>query len=786
MTERCSVSLSPPRPPPSQPSSGPQSPVDNHGDESASTDNDEAALGLLMLNFRKHGGFGLAGHGGDSESCSDAESSGDDDVAYLRQLQEQFLPPSAARDASGNDDTPSIIKPIRSFPPSDTDDEEDIETLRAIERRFACYCREVTLKDFSPETSSTVSAVTSEEDPNNLPWTLVINEEHQEQSSVGLPEAGDETSRLSVYPKFGMKFLDTPSAVPPDTFSRNRARNEDYPEHSHIDFNEENTSCNLSARHVISPKFPKSVQNFIEALKKNRSCQRFIRNKLVEIEAKREVNRKLKERIKCLMDFHHAYRRKLGNNLCHKRDPRIRLISLRNQISSRKVKQDSKDSSALHFSPDENPELSNYEMVMRRFPVSLRERQWSHKEKSELLKGVNQQYQEILILKSIKHASGSDGSIDSVIMSTIDCVNHQATPEILRSLLPLVNWDKLASSYLPRRSGPSCESRWLNHEDPMINHNSWTLLEDKKLLFTVQERGLYNWIDIAVTLGTDRTPFQCLVRYQRSLNPHILNREWTSDEDAKLHDAVETFGDNNWQIVASHLDGRTSNQCSVRWRNTLLPERKRVGRWSVEEDKRLKVSVTLFGAKDWKKIAHFVPGRTQSQCRERWLNCLDPSLNLERWTDVEDSKLLAAIAEHGHSWSKVAASIPGRTDNHCRRRWKVLLPHEVPMLKAVQQLKKTVLISNFVGRESERPALGPSDFTPIIRLAAPNTENCIKSGKIMSRKQPNPAKKMKASSPNKLKKARKRFKRSTEENSTENSVMADASGNLSLLCSENA
>lgn len=106
--------------------------------------------------------------------------------------------------------------------------------------------------------------------------------------------------------------------------------------------------------------------------------------------------------------------------------------------------------------------------------------------------------------------------------------------------------------------------RWLNHEDPMINCNPWTLVEDKKLLFIVQDKGLYNWIDIALTLGTNRTPFQCLARYQRSLNPHILNREWTSDEDAKLCKAVETFGDNSWQTAASHLDGRTSNQCSVR------------------------------------------------------------------------------------------------------------------------------------------------------------------------------------------------------------------------------
>lgn len=56
-----------------------------------------------------------------------------------------------------------------------------------------------------------------------------------------------------------------------------------------------------------------------------------------------------------------------------------------------------------------------------------------------------------------------------------------------------------------------------------------------------------------------------------------------------------------------------------RWRKTLHPSRQRVGRWAVDEDKRLKISVMLFGPKLWNKIAKFIPGRTQVQCRERYV-----------------------------------------------------------------------------------------------------------------------------------------------------------------------
>lgn len=106
--------------------------------------------------------------------------------------------------------------------------------------------------------------------------------------------------------------------------------------------------------------------------------------------------------------------------------------------------------------------------------------------------------------------------------------------------------------------------RWLNFTDPLINKNSWTKTEEKKLLYIIQQKGISNWINIALSLGTNRTPFQCLAHYQRSLNPSILKREWTEDEDDKLRAAVATYGESDWQCVASVLEGRTGTQCSNR------------------------------------------------------------------------------------------------------------------------------------------------------------------------------------------------------------------------------
>ncbi|KAE8726583.1 hypothetical protein F3Y22_tig00006613pilonHSYRG00070 [Hibiscus syriacus] len=244
--------------------------------------------------------------------------------------------------------------------------------------------------------------------------------------------------------------------------------------------------------------------------------------------------------------------------------------------------------------------------------------------------------------------------------------------------------------------------RWLNHEDPLINRNPWAAEEDKNLLFIAQEKEIDNWLDIAVLLGSNRTPFQCLTRYQRSLNVCILKREWTEEEEDQLRIAVEVFGECDWQSVASTLKGRTGTQCSNRWKKSLHPTRQRVGRWTRDEDKRLIVAVMLFGPENW------------------WVNSLDPALNVGIWTEEEeDTRLETAIEEHGYCW-----------------RWKTLHPEAVPLLREARKVRKAALISNFVDRESERPALGPNDFNiqlPII-TAASEPENTNRPSKRKRKK----------------------------------------------------
>ncbi|KAG8057365.1 hypothetical protein GUJ93_ZPchr0002g26426 [Zizania palustris] len=484
--------------------------------------------------------------------------------------------------------------------------------------------------------------------------------------------------------------------------------------------------------------FPKAALLLVDALKKNRACQKFIRRKMINIEAKIEENKDLRDRVKCLMDYQLSCRKAFGKLLCQKEDPRGRLISSQKPCTNSEKHKDKK-MPALFLGPADNPDVSKYKMVLKQFPMSLQKQPWSDVEKDKLAKGIKQQYQEALILNSMNNGS-STGDLSAVDMANAlmnTASNFELTPESLRSVLPLINWDKIAAMYLTGRSGSECESRWLNCDDPLINHNSWTTREDKRLLITVQQRGMYNWINLAVALGTQRTPFQCLARYQRSLNPLILNKEWNKEEDLQLQAAVNTFG-TNWQLVSASMDGRTGNQCSNRWRKTLIPERTRVGRWSLDEDKRLMVSVKLFGSGSWNKIAQFISGRTQGQCNERWRNVLDPDIDLGEWRPEEDSKLLASVDEVGPQWCKIAGmKIPNRTDNMCLRRWRKLCKDKLPSVKAARQMKKAIFQSNFVDREAERPAIGPSDLMSLVQSKVDGSDENVASDQVINLKYDN-------------------------------------------------
>jgi hypothetical protein len=133
----------------------------------------------------------------------------------------------------------------------------------------------------------------------------------------------------------------------------------------------------------------------------------------------------------------------------------------------------------------------------------------------------------------------------------------------------------------------------------------------------------------------------------------------------------------NWKALESQFPGKTSQQLFERWTKVLDPVLLK-GSWTRQEDEIIQSFVQLHGCKTWTKLAKMLPGRIGKQCRERWMNHLNPDLCRDQWTEEEDARLLDLHREFGNKWSRIAEHMPGRADNMVKNRWYSILSKKPP------------------------------------------------------------------------------------------------------------
>ncbi|CAJ0643538.1 6817_t:CDS:2, partial [Entrophospora sp. SA101] len=154
--------------------------------------------------------------------------------------------------------------------------------------------------------------------------------------------------------------------------------------------------------------------------------------------------------------------------------------------------------------------------------------------------------------------------------------------------------------------------------------------------------------------------------------------KWTEEEDELLKAAINIYGPHKWSLIAAHVPNRTPMQCSTRWLGALNPTIHK-GRWTPEEDSLLKEAVgeylNLLDSDGhpqpipWNKIAQRIPHRTGIQCQARWSEALDPSVRKGKWSPDEDEILKDGVRRYGRCWIRIAELIDGRTQRQCRTRW---------------------------------------------------------------------------------------------------------------------
>ncbi|KAG0213893.1 Myb-like DNA-binding domain protein [Mortierella sp. GBA30] len=261
---------------------------------------------------------------------------------------------------------------------------------------------------------------------------------------------------------------------------------------------------------------------------------------------------------------------------------------------------------------------------------------------------------------------------------------------------------------------PSQDSGISNTTEPRL----WTDKEIEQLMKGVSKHG-QQWSKIRDQFLPHRPVQMIRERYWRD---HAkITGTFSEKERSLLETAIETFGEGaDWGLIASHVPGRTANQCRQNWNYGRTHHvQKQDEPWTDADRELLKNAVARFGSKKWTLISEFVVGKTPDQCRMEWRTKLDPSIKtMGPWStqeldllmervmtlmnkkEDEEKRRLAAVAmkndakEKGSleketasnvfvdpaprykgkrkvDWKEVAKGIDGRTPEQCRARFEV-------------------------------------------------------------------------------------------------------------------
>ncbi|CAD8161912.1 unnamed protein product [Paramecium octaurelia] len=183
---------------------------------------------------------------------------------------------------------------------------------------------------------------------------------------------------------------------------------------------------------------------------------------------------------------------------------------------------------------------------------------------------------------------------------------------------------------------------------------------------------------------------------QQSANK--LKKNWTEDDKKVLIWLIgkyfafqkrdfKNISETDWINISSMMQRRDAFHCKQKWLQMLrLPLQQ--APWTEEEDDALLLIIQeyqrLNKGNKWSQIATTLNKRTDTsihrngkQCRERWNNHLNPSINRKPWQLFEDLELLKLAILNGKKWAQISKSLKlQRSENNVKNRFNCLMRKE--------------------------------------------------------------------------------------------------------------
>ncbi|CAD8157732.1 unnamed protein product [Paramecium octaurelia] len=208
-----------------------------------------------------------------------------------------------------------------------------------------------------------------------------------------------------------------------------------------------------------------------------------------------------------------------------------------------------------------------------------------------------------------------------------------------------------------------------------------------------------------------------------SIYSAISNRKknWTFDEKKVLIWVVGKLSQSQgldirdlpisfWNDVSELICRRDPQSCKLKWsqlRKTDLQQKP----FTQQEDQILLDLINKYNdseqGKKWSQISEELNSqnlnyRTSKQCRERWLNHLNPKISKDPWNDDEDILLLDLILAHGRKWAEISKLFDcRRNENNVKNRFSSLIKREKDLivdLKNGQTTNLEAILGNPTGQ----------------------------------------------------------------------------------------